>query len=102
VASSLIVLKRHVSRDGEPDPSSQARTDKDKITALEDGKAGGEASAAKGIALDHLGDIAAKLRGLQLGMDQDVLIPSLDEVKIYVHPPGALANISTDCLDGGC
>ncbi|WWC90225.1 uncharacterized protein L201_005158 [Kwoniella dendrophila CBS 6074] len=50
------------------------------IVSLEDQKNGPEITAAKGIALDYLGDIAARLKGLGLEMNTDGKIPTLDEV----------------------
>ncbi|KAL7420405.1 Sister chromatid cohesion protein 2 [Cryptotrichosporon argae] len=49
------------------------------MTALEEGKASGELAAAKHLALDQLGDIAARLRGLHIEMLQD-RVATLEEV----------------------
>lgn len=50
-------------------------------SALDDTRGGLEANAAKGIALDHLGDVAAKLRTFQQEAEADPL-PTLDEVSL--------------------
>jgi cohesin loading factor subunit SCC2 len=54
------------------------------MNSLEDAKAGAEGNASKGVALDHLGDIAARLKALQLEMERNEIVPSLDEVGRYV------------------
>ncbi|WVQ94119.1 hypothetical protein IAU59_001197 [Kwoniella sp. CBS 9459] len=50
------------------------------ISSLEDSKVGPEVTAAKGIALDYLGDIAAKLKGLGLEMAGEGKGATLDEI----------------------
>lgn len=46
------------------------------ISGIEDGAGSAESSAMKNMALDHLGGIAARLKGFQVESD----IPSLDQV----------------------
>ncbi|OCF60187.1 hypothetical protein L486_02867 [Kwoniella mangroviensis CBS 10435] len=58
------------------------------IVSLEDQKTGPEATAAKGIALDYLGDIAARLKGLGLEMNGEGKIATLDEVIANVDMAG--------------
>ncbi|WVR03096.1 hypothetical protein IAU60_000086 [Kwoniella sp. DSM 27419] len=58
------------------------------ITAVEDQKMGPEATAAKGIALDYLGDIAAKLKSLQMEMGGDNEVATMDEVISNVDVSG--------------
>lgn len=50
------------------------------MTALEETKVSADANAARSVALDYLGNIAARLRALHLDMQSRPLIPSLDEV----------------------
>lgn len=50
------------------------------ITALEDQATGNEAAVAKNIALDYLGDIATKLKTVQLDVESGGDVPSLDQV----------------------
>jgi cohesin loading factor subunit SCC2 len=54
------------------------------INVVESHATGHEASAAKSIALDYLGDVAAKLKGFQQSTSGDN-VPSLDQVR---HLPG--------------
>nr|XP_019013987.1 uncharacterized protein I206_00064 [Kwoniella pini CBS 10737]OCF52768.1 hypothetical protein I206_00064 [Kwoniella pini CBS 10737] len=58
------------------------------IAALEDQKIGPEITASKGIALDYLGDIAAKLKSSGLEMLDDTKIATLDEVIANVDMMG--------------
>lgn len=51
------------------------------IGAVEDTASGAEASATKNMALDHLGTIAARLKGFQL---QEDVVPSLDQVSLIL------------------
>lgn len=47
------------------------------ISAVEDGNTGSEVTASKNLALDHLGDIAAKLKMCQISRND---IVSIDQV----------------------
>lgn len=57
------------------------------MKALEDTKTGSDGSTAKSIALDHLGDVAAKLRALNT-KTSDKSIPTLDEIVASVDVDG--------------
>ena len=58
---------------------AQIRAEADeKMNAVEDPKSGSE-SSAKSIALDHLGDIAARIRSLHAQMTTN-LVPTFEEV----------------------
>jgi cohesin loading factor subunit SCC2 len=54
------------------------------MSPLEDPKPGAEASAVRNIALDYLGDIAARLRSFHPEMQGEGSVPSLDEVSVVV------------------
>ena len=70
------------------------------MSSLEDNKTGGDSSAAKGVALDYLGDIAARLRAFRLEMDGDQSVPSLDEVS-YMNENVTDAQLISDAnVDG--
>ncbi|WVW81234.1 hypothetical protein I302_103225 [Kwoniella bestiolae CBS 10118] len=58
------------------------------IVSLEDQRNGPESTAAKGIALDYLGDIAARLKGSGLEMTGEGKIATLDEVIANVDVSG--------------
>jgi cohesin loading factor subunit SCC2 len=60
------------------------------ITALEDHPTGNEAAVAKNIALDYLGDIATKLKTVQLDAESGGDVPSLDQVGL--DPCGGALN----------
>ena len=55
------------------------------MSSLEDSRSSGETAAAKGIALDYLGDIAAALKSYQLRMASEANIATLDEVRMPDH-----------------
>ncbi|KAK8844801.1 hypothetical protein IAR55_006651 [Kwoniella newhampshirensis] len=55
------------------------------IASLEDGRPGPEMVAAKGIALDYLGDIAARLKALHLDMMGPIRVPTIDEAQASVQ-----------------
>ncbi|KAK4684433.1 cohesin loading factor subunit SCC2, partial [Tremellales sp. Uapishka_1] len=59
------------------------------MAALEDSKNGADTSAARLIALDHLGDIAARIREVQLELSAGVMVPSLEEVISSTDVTGA-------------
>jgi len=50
------------------------------MAQLENKQTTSEANAAKSVALDYLGEIAARIRTLQLQMDAQPIVPSLDEL----------------------
>lgn len=50
------------------------------MMALKDPKTNSETNALRSVALDYLGDIAARLRYLQLDMRSQRVVPTLDEV----------------------
>jgi cohesin loading factor subunit SCC2 len=58
------------------------------IHHLEDHKQGAESSSAKNVALDYIGDIGARLRSLQLEMESQPIVPSLDELIAKPSPEG--------------
>lgn len=58
------------------------------MNAVEDTKGGIDSPAAKTIALDHLGDIAAKLRSLGIAAASSSPVPTLDEVVSAVDTDG--------------
>jgi cohesin loading factor subunit SCC2 len=64
------------------------------MSSVEDSKSGSENSAAKSIALDHLGDIAARIRSLgeEMGVEPT---PTFDEVISAADPVGAKALIGS-------
>lgn len=57
------------------------------MSALDERKTGPDASAAKNVALDHLGDVAARIRKLAAQMDQQP-VPTLDEIVSSVDLEG--------------
>lgn len=57
------------------------------MNALEDTKTGSDGSTAKSIALDHLGDVAAKLRAVNTKMSEKP-IPTLDEIVSSIDVEG--------------
>ncbi|RSH84025.1 Sister chromatid cohesion protein 2 [Saitozyma podzolica] len=59
------------------------------ITAVEDQATGNEAAVAKNIALDYLGDIATKLKTVQLDAESGGDVPSLDQIISEADPAGA-------------
>lgn len=64
------------------------------MTALEETKTSADANAARGVALDYLGNIAARLRSLHLDMGNNTHVPSLDEVIANVNVDGLKALIA--------
>ena len=77
MACCLAILERHLSPNGMSRAQIRAAAD-EKMNAVEDPKSGSE-SSAKSIALDHLGDIAARIRSLHAQMTTN-LVPTFEEV----------------------
>lgn len=57
------------------------------MNALEETKTGSDSSTAKSIALDHLGDVAAKLRSVTTKVSEKP-IPTLDEIVSSIDVEG--------------
>jgi cohesin loading factor subunit SCC2 len=71
------------------------------MSSVEDTKPGSDNSAAKSIALDHLGDIAARIRAL--GKEMAVQpIPTFDEVISAADPVGAKALVGSHTSIDNC
>lgn len=71
------------------------------MSSVEDSKSGSDNSVAKSIALDHLGDIAARIRslGIEMGIQP---IPTFDEVISAADPNGAKALVGSHALIDMC
>lgn len=70
------------------------------MNAVEDPKSSAD-SAAKSIALDHLGDIAARIRGLHAQMANNV-VPTLEEIVSKADSEGAKALLRAHKLVDSC
>lgn len=70
------------------------------MNAVEDPKSSAD-SAAKSIALDHLGDIAARIRSLQAQMSNHP-VPTLEEIVSNADSEGVRALIQAHRLVDSC
>ena len=70
------------------------------MNAIEDPKSNAD-SAAKSVALDHLGDIAARIRGLHAQMSNN-MVPTLEEIVSKADSEGAKALLTAHKLVDSC
>lgn len=71
------------------------------MNAVEDPKSGADNSAAKSIALDHLGDIAARIRALHAQMSNQS-VPTFEEIISKADSEGARLLLQAHKLVDSC